>query len=973
MARIYKAKPKFDISPQPSEDEPKNSSSGDWDRRDEDNRKLASDWKTQIELAERRNDIWEKRCERIIKRFRDERTGTSTSGAELDVPRRMNILWSNVQTLKPSIYGREPLPVAERRFLDRDPIGRVASQILERALRYEMTESGFHDTVDQAVQDYLLVGRGTVWLRYKPLFGPATSLTDRGNDEIDPSGDEFTEPTTNDPVYDPEKHDAELSDSTAQEIQENLVGATVEVDYVHWKDFHTAKARFWKENEWVSRRIYMSRQDCIDTFGKEIGKEIPLEMTPEVEPGSLGNRTTRAIPEDAKKAIVHEIWFKPKRKVYFIAKGYEFLLEEPREDPLGSEGFWPCPKPLYATMTNDTLEPVPDYIEYQDQALEIDSLTNRIDSLIKALKVAGVYDSSQKNLARLLDEGHENQLIPIPNWAAFAEKGGINNAISFLPIKEIADVLSKLFEARDKIKNDLYEITGIADIMRGQADPRETAAAVNTKGKWGSLRLQQRQAEVARFCRDIVKMMGEVICDHYPDQTLIEVSGIMYDDGIGPEPPSPPAPSQTPVPLAGGMGQGGPPALPPSPVGSAPPTGMGGPGAVPGAGGPPGQGGLPAPIPPPNPLMAMLQFHQQMQAVQQAKMGIIQRAIGLLRSDKLRGFRIDIETDSTINDNAKEETQDRVQFMTALSGFVEKSMMAVKEYPEMLPLLGKSILFTVRGFRVGRDLESAIEEFVDKAEQDIKKTAGQPKPPSPEQIKANADMQMSQIGLQEAQLKMQADQTKSQAEVQAQQVQAQSEASNLQMKQRMQEIDFQIKQFEARVKMEEMQNKAASDAATNRAKLEEIRLGHAAKLREQDSSDMSREHEMRMKTQEHVQKMKEMHQKSDGGPKIEPYIPKEAERKTPEKPPMAGARKAKDGKWYVQHPESGQYFRIDERKEPTEIEKAQLQAIKEKSERETEQHRMMKERHEILKKRAERDGKPRKVVRDHTGKIVGIE
>ena len=51
------------------------------------------------------------------------------------------------------------------------------------------------------------------------------------------------------------------------------------------------------------------------------------------------------------------------------------LIDE-RDDPLGVEGFFPCPKPLYATTTSDTLVPVPDFVLYQDQAMELDILSD---------------------------------------------------------------------------------------------------------------------------------------------------------------------------------------------------------------------------------------------------------------------------------------------------------------------------------------------------------------------------------------------------------------------------------------------------------------------------------------------------------------------------------------------------------------------------------------------------------------------
>ena len=221
-------------------------------------------------------------------------------------------------------------------------------------------------------------------------------------------------------------------------------------------------------------------------------------------------------------------------------------------------------------MTNDTLEPVADYLEYQDQALQIDDLTNRISLLTKALKVSGLYDAANKDLARLLDEGNENKMIPVANWAQLSAKGGLEAAVTFMPIKEIAETLEGLVAARDKVKQDMFEITGMSDIIRGQSDPRETAAAVNTKGRWGSLRLQARQAAVARFCRDIIAMMGEVIAEHYTPEMLVNISGAMYDEGIGgpapekpqkPDLPPPGMPPQNPM-----LGHSGAPPMGGSPV-----------------------------------------------------------------------------------------------------------------------------------------------------------------------------------------------------------------------------------------------------------------------------------------------------------------------------------------------------------------------------------------------------------------------
>jgi hypothetical protein len=115
--------------------------------------------------------------------------------------------------------------------------------------------------------------------------------------------------------------------------------------------------------------------------------------------------------------------------------------------------------------------PVADYIEYQDQATQIDELSQRIAMLTRACKVAGVYSSSAKGVQRLLNESVENELIPVDDWAAFAEKGGIAGQISFLPLKEIIGVLNELMMLKGKQIEEMDRLTGINDLMRGTTMP----------------------------------------------------------------------------------------------------------------------------------------------------------------------------------------------------------------------------------------------------------------------------------------------------------------------------------------------------------------------------------------------------------------------------------------------------------------------------------------------------------------------
>jgi len=755
---------------------------------------MAAHWKTQIEICDKATDRWHKRGDKIIKHFRDER-----EERDVGVAKRLNLFWSNTQTKKSAIYSKLPVPIAERRFLDKDVTGRVASTILERALRYEMPTSGFHQTLKRCRTDYMLPGRGQVWVRYNPKFGISVSPKQDADDDIEINGEPVDQKE--------EKQD--------DQIQREFVSESLDVMYVHWKDFYTfpADARTWDEVQGVGRKLYMSRTDMEEAEFEDAAK-IELDHKPESKGVNQGDQSTLS-GKDGMLATCYEIWWKPTKKVTFIAKSYDKICKEV-DDPLKLEKFFPCPEPWSATMTNDTLIPVPDYVESQDQYMQIDDLSKRIDILTNACKVVGVYDSSAQGLKRVFQEAQEPNLIPVDSWAAFAEKGGLKGAIDWVPIEQIAKTLQILIEVRKQIIEDLDRTTGINDIMRGTSDARETMGAQRLKTNGAQTRVQDEQDESARFCRDIVCIMGEIIAEHYAPKTLIEVSGAMYDEGLDP-PDLPASQGMAPAP---GMGAGPPGMAPPQLV---PPSQPG-----------PGLPSPPAPMPPqaapsvpapvgPQPPPEIIK--------QQRKDKMLADAIVLLKNDKLRGFRIDIETDSTIAGDAQQEKESRIQFIEGVTKFIETAGQVTAQVPEFAPLAAKMLQFGVRGFRVGRDLETAIEEFCDKAEQQAKQQAANP------QAKEDPEVTRQKIENEGEQ---------------------QNNAANMQIKQmdiRMKEMEIQIAQIRAQAEVE-----------ANRLEAEKLqRENHFETLKHQREMERNElEHKRAVELGEHQHKMKMSESKSNG-------------------------------------------------------------------------------------------------------------
>jgi hypothetical protein len=621
-------------------------------------------WCDQIESYEKQFSTWEARGKKIVKRYKDERHQADNSKAQF------NILWSNVQTLGPALYDRNPIPNIDRRFQSEDKVGTVAAQVLERCTSYFVDSDDFGNVMRQVVQDRLLPGRGIAWVRYVPNFKDDT----QGLPEIQQEGAQSTD-------------DEQIGDEAAPELySEDCV-----VDYVHWCDFGHTYARTWQETRGVWRRVPMSKKELEERFGEEIAQKVPMDT---------GSKKDKNMPEDMKRATVYEIWDKKTKKAYWINIDCEDVLDE-RDDPLKLKKFFPCPQPLYATLSNDSLIPTPDYIQYQDQAKELDDLTGRIGLLTKALKVAGVYDASAPSLQRLLGEGAENILIPVEQWAVFGEKGGLKGVIDFLPMADIVGVLTSLYEAREKAKQDLYEITGISDIIRGASNPNETLGAQELKGKYAGLRLGDMQKDVARFSCDIVRIFAEIVAEHFSLETIKQLSGFQLLTAQG----------KQQIQMQQQMAQQQPqPGVPP----------------------------MPAPPPIPEEVLKLMEEPTW------------DEIYALIKNETARCFRIEIETDSTIKVDQDAEKAARNEFLAAAGGFMQQAVLV--QDPDLQLLLMEMLKFGVKGYKIGREMETTFDITMKK----MKERAQNPEPqPDPEAEKLKAQNELDKMKLDGEMQKMQ--------------------------------------------------------------------------------------------------------------------------------------------------------------------------------------------------------------------------
>jgi hypothetical protein len=452
----------------------------------------AQQWVMCIASYDRAFQKWMKRAEAISKRYRDydEAEGSKKERADF------NILWSNIQTLLPATFARLPKPDVSRRWRDNDPVGRVASLLLERALSFEIEHYyDYKAAMNGCVLDRFLGGRGTAWVRYEPHFSALPGMPDDGV-QITEDADE------------------------AEPLGEQIEYECAPVDYVHWRDFGHSLARTWEEVTAVWRKVYLDRQAVAERFGEEWVSKIPFDTKPAVTTDS--QQKTSGLNEKH-LACIYEIWDKATGNAIWLSKSLGQIIDK-RPDPLGLECFFPCPRPLFATMTTDTLVPVPDYKMYQDQAKQLDKLYARIDGLIDMLVVKGVYDAAVPELARLFKEATNGTLIPVKSWQGFSEKAGLKGSLDILDIAPIVAALNEAYAAAERMENSIYQLVGISDIVRGASDPAETYGAQKLKGQYGNMRLRSKQEEVAQFATSLLQIKAEIICSHFQPQTFLRIS-----------------------------------------------------------------------------------------------------------------------------------------------------------------------------------------------------------------------------------------------------------------------------------------------------------------------------------------------------------------------------------------------------------------------------------------------------------------
>lgn len=446
-------------------------------------------WQDELVASRKEREKFHKRGVDTIKRYADEREGQQSLS-------NFNVFFANTEIKAASLYARTPQPDIKRRFNDAtDQVARVASNILQRNITYELETSSFDSKLKQMLFDRLVPGVGIGWVRLDQ---------EEGEPEIDPE--------TGQPGY-----------------QSHIKDQNAEIDYVAWDDFHWAPCRVWTDCRWVARRVPMSKDAINDRFEKtadtrvlqSLAFSMPSVTTPSSNAAQGPKYSTQATVD------VYEIWDKERGLVFWIAESADMPLDV-QEDSNEFQDFFPTPLPPMCRTTTSSTTPISDFSLVQDLYNELDALNNRCSKLVRALQLKYVYDSSNDALKNLYTTTAEFEGIGVKDWAVLqSERGGLKGAIEFAPLDEIASTYQKLVQARDMVKAQIYEIEGISDFLRGVQTPYVTATSAGATAQASNTRLSVMQLEVADYIQRLLRLKAHLICKFYKPEIILARIGSM--------------------------------------------------------------------------------------------------------------------------------------------------------------------------------------------------------------------------------------------------------------------------------------------------------------------------------------------------------------------------------------------------------------------------------------------------------------
>lgn len=629
-------------------------------------------WKKQIENSKSNHKWWLREVEKYYNIYYN--TGNnygynngfaySYNSYNLKFSNTYNLFYSNIETKRPLLFSKLPELDIRRRNDTKDRVSRIASEMLERGCNFFMENYGDEIGFKKAILDREITGRGIVRQIFESGLEEFEGINEEGGKEV------------------------------LQEVNFNL--KKIKTKFVPYDMFLMEPAKEWEDVGWISFTHQMSKAEVTERFGKAKADNIKYtETSLDTPPDNDENQKNDEgeLKVLAMRTVVYEIWNKDDKKIYFYSPQEEKLLGT-AEDNYNLQNFFPIPRPLGLLSNNRSLIPVPPLRHYLSKYEELQDVDQRLRGLVKQATVCYAVSSSlpAKDVNAILNQtdGVATSIKTID------PKGDLSKQIYPKDLIPIINAITVLTARQQQIIQDIREITGLSDIVRGITEAQETATAQKIKGDFAVSRLQLDQQEIEYFVRDVLRIKCELIAENYSAEELAKISGLNVIDVEAIMLQIDQKAQQLKQQI------------------------------------------LLEDLDPQQIEKLLAQLEQQVQQEKQQAQQQINKQLkttfsctkrelaeinAIIKNDKLRDFNIDIETESTVKiDNDIEKAQ-RIELTTSIANTLNALAPLIQAGQLTDDAVRELLGFIVRPFKVGRNLEEAILEKQDTSERDKQQQA----------------------------------------------------------------------------------------------------------------------------------------------------------------------------------------------------------------------------------------------------------
>lgn len=608
---------------------------------------------------------------------------------EESVPRGYPIYHSSCEILEPAYYARTPKVVGRRRHGVEDDMALTMSLIAERAGQYLVDNGHFDEGMVAARGDFINTNRATTQIIYEA--------------DIEPAIEEGLEPqAVNQKIY--------LGPAPYDEI------------------LFTPRARNWSEITEFAYKFELEHEEAEKKFNPDGEKKLPYKSY-SAAGGYEEDVSDRASSDDNARKVLcgWECYCIHTKTVYWVADDYSEDFLKVEADPYGLRGFFPSPAFAIASKPRNHLFPTPSFRYLEATANQLHYMYERMFKLLPAARRRFLISGASAELMAALNSLDSNEWIEAGQLSDALTKGGIDQFVHSVPVKEFIDCLSELMNVEQHFKDLFFEWMHVPDILRGTSDPSETAIAQEIKAEAMQDTFKYNKKQMFDLARNSAEMMLDLALKVWSEEKFAQVCSYEFmEPGVPPTPPQPPRPPSEQEPEG-----------------------------FPGDQGDPGMPG-----------------HKER----------FFDALAMLRNDEERIIRIDFETDSTsFMNESKEFSRRKLVADTVLGGL---QTIAGMEDPDSSKIALQTLLSTL-------ETMGGSVEFADKIKgwlAALEKSKENPPPPPPdvEMLKAQAQQQKIQNDAQKIQMDNQIEQQKLQMQaMEMQQGMQQREGELLQKAQQM--------------------------------------------------------------------------------------------------------------------------------------------------------------------------------------------